>query len=120
MKNTLTFLFFFLFFLNLSAQKLKYKFEQVSPVSGISFNGVTCIQEDKNGFIWLGGSNGIFFYDGTQFKNYSKAHGSCNRMLSGYIFDIFNDNENTLWVCTSSGLIYFDVNKDQFYPVDLF
>lgn len=120
MKNILTFLLISVLSLNLSAQKLRYKFEQVSPVSGISFNGIACIQEDKNGFIWLGGGSGIFFYDGTCFKNYGKGYGRCNQMLSGYIFDIFKDDKNILWACTSSGLMYFDVNKDYFYQTEDF
>lgn len=120
MKNTLAFLLILIFSINLSAQRLNYKFEQVSPVSGISFNGISCIQEDKNGFIWLGGGSGIFFYDGTCFKNYSKGYGRCNQILSGYIFDIFNDNKNILWACASSGLMYFDADKDYFYQVEDF
>ena len=120
MKNALIFLLVSIYCINISAQNLDYKFRRYSPVSGFSFNGVTCIQEDKNGFIWIGGGNNIFFYDGIYLKNYSKTQDSYNQMLSSHIFDIFKDSKDILWLCTSLGLMYFNSNKDKFYPVNAF
>lgn len=120
MKNILIFLFLILISLKLPAQKLNYMFEQISPVSGISFNAVTSIQEDKNGFIWLGGGDGVFFYDGIHFNNYSRKQEYCNNILAAHIYDIIKDKKDIIWVCTSLGLMFFDVQSDLYRPVEPF
>ena len=120
MKNTLTFLFLLVFSLNLHAEKLNYKFECVTPVSGISFTGVTCLYEDKNGFIWAGGETGLFFYDGMTFKHYKQDEEKQGRFPSNQIFDIMRDSKDNLWVGTLNGLAYFDSISDSFCVVDAF
>lgn len=119
-KNTLTFLFLLILSLSLHAEKLRYKFEQVTPVSGISFTGVTCVHEDKNGFIWAGGETGLFFYDGMNFKHYQQEEIYDSGLPYNQIFDIAVDSNNVLWVGTSNGLVYFDPIDDEFRNIDLF
>lgn len=120
MKNTLTFLFLLIFSLSLHAKKLRYKFEEVTPVSGISFTGVTCVHEDKNGFIWVGGETGLFFYDGMTFRHYQQEEIDGSGLPSNQILDITKDSNNVLWVGTLKGLVYFDPVDDKFRNVDLF
>lgn len=120
MKNTLTFLFLFILSINLRAEKLDYKFQQVTPVSGISFTGVICIHEDKNGFIWVGGETGLFFYDGMTFRHYQREETGQCRLPSNQILDIIRDNNDVLWVGTVNGLAYFDSLTDSFCSVPEF
>ena len=118
MKNTFTFLFLIVFSLNLFAKKLNYKFERVTPISGISFTGVIAIQEDKNGFIWAGGETGVFFYDGMSFKHYQNTGNSGLPSVS--ILDIINDSDDQLWFATEKGLAFFDSIQDRFCSIDFF
>lgn len=118
MKNTLTFLFLSFFSLILRAEKLNYKFERVTPVSGISFTGVITICEDKNGFIWAGGETGVFFYDGMTFKHYQNT--DISGLPSVSILDIINDSEGQLWFATEKGLSFFDSKQDCFSSIDCF
>lgn len=118
MKNTFTFLFLIVFSLNLFAEKLNYKFERVTPLSGISFTGVSTISEDKNGFIWVGGETGVFFFDGMSFKHYRDNNDS--GLPSVWIFDIINDSEGQLWFATEKGLVFFDSMQDRFCSIDFF
>lgn len=118
MKNTFTFLFLIVFSLNLFAEKLNYKFERVTPISGISFTGVIAIQEDKNGFIWAGGETGVFFYDGMSFKHYQNTGNSGLPSVS--ILDIINDSDDQLWFATEKGLAFFDSIQDRFCSIDFF
>lgn len=120
MKNTLTFLCLLILSLSLHAEKLRYKFEQVTPVSGISFTGVTCIHEDKNGFIWVGGETGLFFYDGMNFRHYQQEEIDGPGLPSNQILDIAKDSNNILWVGTLKGLVFFDPVDDKFRNIDLF
>ncbi len=118
MKNTLTFLFLIVLSLSLRAEKLNYTLERKTPISGISFTGVSTICEDKNGFIWCGGETGVFFYDGMTFKHYSDSDNS--GLPSVWIFDVINDSEGKLWFATKKGLAYFDSDHDAFISVDSF
>lgn len=118
MKNTLTFLFLSFFSLILRAEKLNYKFERVTPVSGISFTGVITICEDKNGFIWAGGETGVFFYDGMTFKHYQNT--DISGLPSASILDIINDSEGQLWFATEKGLSFFDSKQNCFSSIDCF
>lgn len=120
MKNTLTFLFLLIISLGLRAEKLHYRFEQVTPVSGISFTGVTCIHEDKNGFIWAGGETGLFLYDGMTFRHYQQEEVGNFGLPSNQILDITKDSNDILWVGTLKGLAYFDPVSDTFRNVDSF
>lgn len=115
MKNALIFLFLFIFSIDAKADKVNYKFEQITPLSGISFTGITTIQEDKNGFIWAGGETGLFFYDGISFKHYEQEYES--HLLSSQVLEITKDSKDMLWVCTANGLAYFDSVKDCFRSV---
>lgn len=100
------------------AKKLNYKFERVTPISGISFTGVIAIQEDKNGFIWAGGETGVFFYDGMSFKHYQNTGNSGLPSVS--ILDIINDSDDQLWFATEKGLAFFDSIQDRFCSIDFF
>lgn len=111
-------MFLSFFSLILRAEKLNYKFERVTPVSGISFTGVITICEDKNGFIWAGGETGVFFYDGMTFKHYQNT--DISGLPSVSILDIINDSEGQLWFATEKGLSFFDSKQDCFSSIDCF
>lgn len=44
-------------------------FTYFTTTDGLPDNKILCIQEDKNGMIWIGTQNGVCRYDGTSFKN---------------------------------------------------
>lgn len=41
------------------------------------------IKQDRKGFIWIGGDNGLFRFDGTEFKNYTEELGFENTEIIG-------------------------------------
>lgn len=121
MRNTfLSFLLIVFFSISAKANISNYKFEQITPVSGISFSGVLTIEEDKNGFIWTGGGFGLYFYDGISFKHYYKGLSERYKLPSNNILKISRDSDDVLWFCTSNGLAYYDSINDSFNSVDLF
>ncbi|MGV6830939.1 MAG: histidine kinase [bacterium] len=58
--------------------------------------------EDKNGFIWLACNNGLYRYDGREFKNYSHPQ---QRGLS--VFNLRLDNQDRLWCTNVSGQFFY-------------
>ncbi len=79
--------------------------------------GATCIFEDKNNNIWIGG-DGISRYDGKSFMNFTTNEG----LPDENIYDIVEDKNGTLWLGTRLGFsglkfkatkpIEVDVNSD--------
>ena len=48
---------------------------------------VTCLAQTNDGFLWLGGPNGLFRFDGTRFEPFSSPSG--DRLLSTNLFALF-------------------------------
>jgi ligand-binding sensor domain-containing protein len=68
------------------------------------------IIEDKNGNIWLGtNGGGLIKYDGQNFYLYKKESG----IKSNYIYNLFVDDNNILWITTNYGLSRFDTKKNE-------
>jgi len=55
------------------AQRLVYSFNRISMDDGIGLqsNKVYSLYQDRNGFIWLGTSNGLQRFDGGKFVTFN-------------------------------------------------
>lgn len=81
----------------------------------LSQNTVTCILQDKKGFLWLGTRNGLNKYDGVNVRNYD-YEGNNNSLSNTYIRDVFEDSEGVIWVGSFGGGLYrYDENTDSFH-----
>lgn len=59
---------------------------------GNSFGNVRSIIEDKGGNVWLGGSNGLWRYDGRTLKNFT----------TNFVSDVMEDKEGNIWTCSAN------------------
>ncbi|RRN77187.1 hypothetical protein EIM50_20885, partial [Pseudoxanthomonas sp. SGD-10] len=59
----------------LSASLLEPKFRHYSTEHGLSHDGVLCITEDSEGFMWFGTWDGINRFDGNNFITYKARPG---------------------------------------------
>lgn len=85
-----------------------FKFEQVLNTG--SYNA--SIMQDRDGFLWIGCTNGIVRYDGYQTKIYKAGPGL---LTSSYAPGVFEDRDGVLWIGTvGGGLNRFDKQKNQF------
>ena len=79
---------------------------------------ITAITQDKRGFMWVGGENGLVRYDGHKVSLY-RAH-SGNSLGANYVQDLIPDGDDYLWVATVGGIsrlnletgLFDNVNKD--------
>jgi len=60
---------------------------------GLNSSYTYTLSQDLNGFIWIGSDNGLFRFDGKEFKQYNKKNGlknievlSCHQLSNGEIF----------------------------------
>lgn len=67
---------------------------------GFTGTDIFAITEDSDENIWIGAFNGLYRYDGTNFKRYTVEDGLAYNDTRA----IFEDSKGTIWVGSSSGL----------------
>lgn len=86
-----------------------------------SLGGVFVITQDQQGFIWLGGKNGLRRYDGYQFREFRHDLSDAASLASNDVSDLLVDSEGRLWIglLSGGGLNRFDFDSETFvdYPL---
>ena len=67
---------------------------------GLGNQVVSCLLQDRLGFIWVGTQSGLFRYEGKHFERFGMAEG----LPSSSIYALHQDLKGNLWVQTESGL----------------
>jgi PAS domain S-box-containing protein len=68
---------------------------------------VVCLAQTNDGFLWLGGPNGLFRFDGTRFEPFSSPFG--DRLLSTDLYSLFTPQSGGLWIgYTFGGFSFLD------------
>ncbi|WP_300600104.1 hybrid sensor histidine kinase/response regulator transcription factor [Niabella sp.] len=93
-------------------------FNHLTSENGLSNNSVLSITQDAQGFIWLGTSNGLNRYDGSQIKTYM-AGDDQSGLSSNNIIALFRDSRQQLWAGSSAGLNHYNDEKDNFEKIRL-
>ena len=60
----------------------QYSFIQYSLKEGLAQTQVRCIQQDKQGYVWIGTLGGASKFNGNQFVNYSRTDGLINNQIN--------------------------------------
>lgn len=93
----------------LHAQIMQISFEVLNTTHGLSSNNITCLYQDKQGFLWIGTDFGLNRYDGNIFIHYYSEINNSNSLSGNYIADIIEDAEGIFWIATKDGgLTRFD------------
>lgn len=89
-------------------------FEHITIAEGLSQNYITAIEQDKNGFIWIGTKNGLNKYDGYEMTVYNHIQNDSTSIPNNYIVNIYLDSKDNLWIGTNSGLCKYIAEEDLF------
>lgn len=100
-----------LFCTSLSAQE--YSFRTYSVAEGLPQSQVTCITQDKQGFLWVGTLGGLARFSGREFEAFSVDQGLLNNRISSLA--IIGD---TLWVGHENGVSYEFNNQFVALPIE--
>ncbi len=91
------------------------RFNHLSVEDGLSQNAVTCIFQDYLGFMWFGTQDGLNRYDGYNIKIFKNDPSNPNSLSDNFIFSIYEDSENNLFIGTRNGsLNKFDRLNESF------
>ncbi len=90
------------------------RFTHLTPNEGLSTNMITCIAQDRDGFIWVGTRYGLNRYDGYEFKGYLHDPDSQKYTGANTITALHLDGRKHLWIGTNgSGLYEYDPIHDK-------
>jgi signal transduction histidine kinase/ligand-binding sensor domain-containing protein/ActR/RegA family two-component response regulator/HPt (histidine-containing phosphotransfer) domain-containing protein len=93
-------------------------FKRLSIEDGLSQTTINCILQDSKGFMWFGTQSGLNRYDGYEFKKYKRDRKDDKTISNNFIFCLFKDKNDTLWIGTNGGgLNKFDPVTEQFFAI---
>ncbi len=81
----------------------RYKFQEFRQESGLGNLATTALLQDRDHYLWVGTQNGLFRYDGAQFKRYGTGEG----LPGSYVIGMVQAPDGTIWVNTHLGIARF-------------
>lgn len=91
-------------------------FSRLNTSQGLSENNARCLTIDKNGFLWIGTSDGLNVYDGYTTTSFHKQ--DFPALSSNVILHLITDSRNRIWIGTPDGANWLDENRN-FHSVKL-
>ena len=89
-------------------------FHFVNTKDGLNDNFISCITQDKYGYMWFGTLGGLNRYNGKTTKRFTKISGDSTSIPEGIPWTVASDAEGRLWTGFDFGLYEYDFNKDIF------
>ncbi len=107
------------FFTSNFAQRI-LQFENYNTDHGISDNTVLAISQDRQGYIWIGTSEGLNRFDGKYFEVFKLARPIPGALQNNTISALYSDSRGILWIGTRGGGLYrYNRQSENFTFVDL-
>lgn len=108
--------FFAIFLFSLLAGQAQevgeYHFQHYSIKEGLSSDFTYCTYEDRQGFLWIGTSNGLYLHDGNSISLFNAVGDSASILNTHSIKALLEDSRGNLWVGTQGqGVFVLDTNR---------
>ncbi len=116
-------IFFYLVLVDANCQHYskEIEFAKIGVAQGLSNSNVTCILQDRKGFLWVGTVDGLNKYNGYDFKVYRHSEIDTTSLIKNEITCLFEDSEGLLWISTrGGGLQQYDSKTDRFKRLNEF
>ncbi|MBN1893615.1 hybrid sensor histidine kinase/response regulator, partial [bacterium] len=91
------------------------QFRHLNIGDGLSQNTVSCILQDREGFMWFGTEDGLNRYDGGRFEVFRPDPSDPKSLSDGFIQCLAEDLEGRIWIGTSAGLNVYDQTAGCFH-----
>ncbi len=98
-----------LLFFNLLPETIsqeRISFNHLTIEDGLSQSSVTCILQDRSGFMWFGTQDGLNRFDGYNFKVFKNIPSDTSSLTDNFIFSIYEDDSGILFFETQSGAFH--------------
>ncbi len=90
----------------------RFTFRTYAQEDGLSDTSVECLLQDRVGYLWAGTDDGLFRFDGRQFKKFSREQG----LPRTRIYQIHETPNGRLYAATGAGLARW--TGDRFIVID--
>lgn len=97
-----------------SAQTGDLYFNKFSIGSGLSHKHVSCIAQDREGFIWIGTEEGLNRYDGCNFRIFKHDIRNTASLSASTVNAICVTRSGDMWVGTDRGVCLYDRGNENF------
>ena len=103
------------------SQETNFPYNFIPVEEDFTQRAITVIVKDKDNFMWFGTyGDGLFRYNGNDFKNYKqKGDLKAYSLNSSIIRSLLVDKQNLLWVGSENGLNLYNKNLDRFDNIKL-
>lgn len=91
-------------------------FSHITVANGLTDNNIQSLAVDKNGFLWIGTSDGLNVYDGYTVTNFKRREYPA--IASNNVIHLTCDSRNRIWLGTAEGITWIDQHR-QFHRVVL-
>jgi len=88
-------------------------FEWIMDKQGLFDQRTNCIIQDKTGFMWIGGVNGLYKYDGYRCTYFKYPPGCSNCSPYGGVLRLQEDNFGNIWILSGLGLVLFNPETEK-------
>jgi ligand-binding sensor domain-containing protein/serine phosphatase RsbU (regulator of sigma subunit) len=92
-------------------------FNHLTVEDGLSQSSVTCIFQDRKGFMWFGTQDGLNRYDGYNFDIFKNIPSDSNSLTDNFIFSIYENQSGVLYIETQSGTLHQYNPKSESFQV---
>lgn len=94
-------------------------FRTISVDQGLSQSTVFVVQQDLQGFMWIGTQDGLNRYDGKTFTIFRPDKKDQHSLFSSYIRSLYTHKDGMLWIGGNKGVSCYNYKKEQFdnYPL---
>jgi len=96
----------FLFFSSDFLPQSHIIFNHLTIEDGLSQSSVTCILQDRSGFMWFGTQDGLNRYDGYNIMIFKNDPSDSTSLTDNFIFSIYEDQSGSLYIETQSGTFH--------------
>ena len=96
-----------------------YNFNSIED--GFTQRAITSIIKDSDGFLWISTyGDGLFRYNGVDFKNYKQERNiKENSLNSSIVYSILQDSQKDIWIGSQVGLNFYNKNIDKFETINI-
>lgn len=102
------------------AGEIHYSFTHITINNGLLSNQINAVAHDDQGFIWIGGTDGLQRYDGHRFLSFRNNPEDPGSLPSNPISQLILDRKNRLWILLDNGRVgIFDTRRFLFREVSM-
>ena len=90
------------------------RFKHFKEADGLPPSTVLCLLQDQLGFLWIGTTDGLYRYDGIQFKEFRHDRRNASSLSNNYIKALHEGKNGNLWIATKRGLNCYSPKLETF------